>query len=98
MRVTIDNRVQMAVVFGTVKRRLWGKWQILFQNGHCLRLSCKEFEVVSNDSSQKQIERNANNEISLVTPIEKNVIDVRKRNANIEGTNLIEDITEEEEE
>ena len=79
MRVTIDNRVQMAVVFGTVKWRFWGKWQILFQNGHCSRLTCKEFEVVLNDSSQKQIERNANNEISLVTPIENNVIDVRKK-------------------
>ena len=99
MRVTIDNRVQMAVVFGTIKRKDWGgKWEVKFQNGRDMRLYVKEFEIVSNDASQSQLSRNDNNEVQLVTPIEKNTTQVKKNNRKITGTNLKEDIIEEEEE
>ena len=72
MRVTIDNRVQMGVVFGTIERKDWGgKWEVKFQNGRDMRLYVKEFEIVSNDATQSQLSRNDNNEVQVVTPIEK---------------------------
>ena len=98
MRVIIENKNQMAFVFGTVIEKIWGgKWQILFQNDHYIRLHPKDFEVVCSDTTQKQLDVSTNNEISLVTPIEKHVSDVHNKNIrkHIEGTNLKGQICEE---
>ena len=80
MRVIVENKSQMVFVVGTVKEKIWGgKWQIHFQTDCFIRLHSKDFKVVSNDATQKQLNVCAKNEISLVTPIEKHVSDFQKK-------------------
>ena len=101
MRVQVGNKSKMAIVFGTVKQKIWNRqWQILFENGRYIKLKADKFEVVSNDSTQKQLNINGKNELSLVTPIEKHIGEFHaeeKANENgLSGKNLEEDIDEEE--
>ena len=101
MRVTVGKESKMAMVFGTVVQKCWNrKWQVKFENDYYKLLKPEEFEVVSNDSTQKQLDINSKNEISLVTPIEKHIGDFlaskeKDSSKSIDGKNLKEDIDEE---
>ena len=101
MRVQVGNKSKMAIVFGTVKQKIWNRqWQILFENGRYIKLKADKFEVVSNDSTQKQLNINGKNELSLVTPIEKHIgefhAEEKATENGLSGKNLEEDIDEEE--
>lgn len=97
MRVKIDEKYQTAMVFGTVVKKIWSnRWRVKFENNREMRLSTKDFEVVANDSTQKQLKVNEKNEINLVTPVENHIY--RFKNDKREGNNLKNDMEEEEQE